>query len=180
MVLGVAAVHFVGFIGNRINGVGGINSHAALDAPSHFAAQKPCHVLLLVQVLRVLMHMGEPVDGMAGQMGRCRQQLGIFGFGCLVIGRADGVEAIHLDFVHPVYLFAVQVDIAAHPPQAFDILLFCSHELPSLPYFSLQEALPPYAAVEKAPTFSCLDHPPAEIHCSAILKKDSSNSGRPL
>ena len=114
MILGGAVVQFVGFVGNVVDGVGGVDAHAALDAAAHLLAEHAGHVLFLVQVVRVLMNVGEAVDALAGEVRNGRAQLLVLRLGRLIIGGADGVEAVHLQFVRPVDQLAVEIDVSLH------------------------------------------------------------------
>ncbi len=69
MILGGAVIQFVRFIGNIVNGVRGVDAHAALDAAADLLAEHAGHILFLVQVVRVLVNMGESVDPFPGEMG---------------------------------------------------------------------------------------------------------------
>jgi hypothetical protein len=59
----------------------------------------------------------------------------VLGVGGVVKGDADGVDGRHLHFVIPGDFFAVHVDVPAHRPQPFDVLLFGSHPVPLLSLF---------------------------------------------
>ena len=72
------------------------------------------HVLLLVQVVDVLVDVGETVDPLAGEMGDGRAQLLILRLERFVEGGADGVDAIHLEFVRPVDQPTIEIDVALH------------------------------------------------------------------
>ncbi len=123
MVLGGAVVHLVRLVGDVVDGVRSVDPHAALDAAADLLAEHARHVLFLVQVVLVLMDVGEAVDPLARQMGNGRAQILILRLGRLVIGRADGVEAIHLEFVRPVDQLAVVVKIPFHLGQTLDVIL---------------------------------------------------------
>jgi hypothetical protein len=67
------------------------------------------------------------VDPLPRQMGDRRAQILILGPGRLIIRCADGVEAIHLQFVCPVDQLAIVVNIPFHRGKTFDVILFGSH-----------------------------------------------------
>ncbi len=66
---------FVRFIRNIVNGVGAVDAHAALDAAANFLAEHAGHVLLLVQVVRVLMDVGVAVDSLSREVGDGRHRV---------------------------------------------------------------------------------------------------------
>ena len=68
MILGGAVVQLVRFVGDVVNGVRAVDAHAALDAAADLLAEHAGHVLFLVQVVLVLVDMGEAVDPLARQM----------------------------------------------------------------------------------------------------------------
>ncbi len=107
VVLGGPVVQLVRLVGDVVDGVRRVDPHAALDAAADLLAEHARHVLFLVQVVRVLMDMGEAVDPLPREVGDGRAELLILRLGRLVVGRADGVDAIHLEFVRPVDQLAV-------------------------------------------------------------------------
>ena len=91
-----------------------VDAHAALDAAPDLLAEKAGHVLLLVQVLGVLVDVGEAVDLVAGEMGRRGQEVLVLRLLRLVEGRPDNVDAVHLKFAVAVDQFAVEIDVPPH------------------------------------------------------------------
>ena len=72
------SVFFVDLVGRRIDGVEGVHPDAPLEAASRFLAEEPLHFHLFDEILRRLVKMGEPVDRMAGQIGRRRHEILVF------------------------------------------------------------------------------------------------------
>jgi hypothetical protein len=85
-----------------------------------------------VQVVGVLVDVSEAADSLSRKMGDGRAQLLVLGLGRFVLGRPDGVEAVHLPLVGAVDKFAIEVDVPPHPTQALDVFFFCSHVSRSL------------------------------------------------
>jgi hypothetical protein len=58
-----------------VDGIDGVDAHAALDAETDLTAQGPCHVLLLMEVIRVLVDVAKPVNGVTGEVRGGRAKL---------------------------------------------------------------------------------------------------------
>ena len=127
MILGGAVVLFVRLIGDVVDGVGAITSHAPLDASAGDLAEKPGHVLLLVQVFLAVVDVGEAVDGFAREVGFGGAQIGVLRVIGVIKGQANGVDRGHLDLIIPVDLVPIVIDIPLHLLQPFEVLLFRSH-----------------------------------------------------
>ena len=127
VIFGAAPVLFVGLKGNCVEGINGVDPHAALDAEAHLAAQGAGQVLLFVQVGGVLVDVAETVDGLARQVrGGGTQVLegGILG---PLEGDAHHIEGPLLGLVVTVDESPIVIEVAPQRPQSFDVLLFCSH-----------------------------------------------------
>ena len=127
MVLGSTVVLLVRFVGNVIDGVGTVYTHAALDAAAHLLAEQTGHVLLFVQVFGAMMDVSIAVDSLTGEMRDGGAQVLVLRPGCFIKSGADGIDAVHLELICAVDQLAVEVEVPLHLGQAFDILLFCSH-----------------------------------------------------
>ena len=114
MVLGGAIIRFVRLVGDVVDRVGGVDAHAALDTTADLLAEHAGHILLVVQVIGVLVNVGEAADPLSGKMGDGRAQLFVLGPQCFVEGSPDGVEAVHLPLVGAVDELAVVVDVPPH------------------------------------------------------------------
>jgi hypothetical protein len=68
MVLRSPIVGFIGFIAYIVYAIGCVDPHAALNTPTHLPTEKPCHILFFMQIVCVLMNMGEPIDLLPGQV----------------------------------------------------------------------------------------------------------------
>jgi hypothetical protein len=114
VVLGGTIVRFVGFVGDVVDRVGGVDAHAALDTTADLLAKHAGHVLLPVQVVGVLVNVGEAANPLSCEMGDGRAQLFVLGLGCFVEGSPDGLEAVHLPLVGAVDELTVEVDVPPH------------------------------------------------------------------
>jgi len=132
MIAGFTRLHLVRFKRYVIDGVGGVDAHAALDAAADLLAEHAGHVLLAMQVFGVLMDMGEPVDALPRQVGNRRHEIPIFRPFRLVVRGADGVETAHLQLIGAVDQLAVIIKVALHFGEPGDVILFASHVLISL------------------------------------------------
>ena len=127
VVLGGTVVHLVRFVGYVVDGVGGVNAHAPLDAAAHLLTEHTGHVLLLVQVVGVLMDVGKAANPLTGEMRYGGAQLLVLWLGCFIERDADGIDAVHLALICSVDNLAVEVDVSPHLSQSLDVLLFCPH-----------------------------------------------------
>ena len=93
---------------------------------AHWLAEREIADIVLVDVV-------EAVDAFAGQMGNRGHQILVFRLVGFVVGRADGVDAVHLHFVGPVDQFAVEIEVAFHLGKRIDVILFCPHGGPPCP-----------------------------------------------
>ena len=127
MVLGGAVVQLVRLIGDVVDRIGAVDPHAALDAAANLLTEHPSHILLPVQVFLVLMDVCKTVDSLAREVRNRRAELLILRLGRFIIRRADGIEAIHLQFIRPVDQLAVAVKVPFHLGQPLDVILLGSH-----------------------------------------------------
>ena len=79
MILGSTFVHLVRFVGHVVDGIGGVDTHAALDTPAHFLAEKASHLLFFDQVFYTLVDVAKTVDPLPGKLGNGGQQILMFG-----------------------------------------------------------------------------------------------------
>jgi hypothetical protein len=88
-----------------------------------------------MQILLTLMNMTESIDLLPGEMRFGCAETFVFRVGRVVESQPHGMNRGHLYLIIPGDLFAVHIDISSHPPQSFDVLLFCSHLFFSPPGF---------------------------------------------
>jgi hypothetical protein len=133
MVPGGTFVDLVRFEGHIIDGVGGIDAHAPLDAAADLLAEHAGHILLLVQVVGVLMDVGKTIDSFTSEMRDGSAQVLVLRLGGLIEGSANGIQAVHLALIGAVDQLTVKVDVPPHLGQSLDILFLCPHLIfPSL------------------------------------------------
>ncbi len=89
--------------------------------------EHPGHVLLFMQIFFAMVDMAEAVDPFPRQVRGGRAKVLVFGVGGIIKGKADGVDRGHLLRIIPVDLLAVNINIPAHLPQPFYVLLFGPH-----------------------------------------------------
>jgi len=127
VVVRLARLHLVRFKRYVVDGVGAVDAHAPLDAAADFLAEHAGHVLLAVQVGRVLVNVREAVDLLPGEVRRGRHQHFVLRLGRLIIRCAHHVDAVALQLVGPVDQLPVIVDVAFHFRQGVDKILLGSH-----------------------------------------------------
>ena len=127
VVVRLARFNLVRLKRNIVHGVGAVDAHAPLNAAADFLAEHAGHVLLAVQVGRVLVNVREAVDLLPGEVGRGGKQIRVLRLGRFVIGGPDDIEAIHLQFIVAIDQLAVKINVPLHFGKAFNIILLCSH-----------------------------------------------------
>ncbi len=127
VVIGLARPDLVRLVRNIVDGVGAVDAHTPLNAAADFLAEHAGHVLLAVQIGRVLVNVREAVDLLSGEVRRGRHQRFVLRLGGLVIGRAHDVDAVALQLVGAVDQLPVIIDVAFHLRQGVDKILLGSH-----------------------------------------------------
>ena len=123
------AVLLVNFVRGAVHGVDGVHPHAALETCRSDLTQQALHLDLVDQVLGGLVDVGEPVDGLSGEMGGGGHQRLIIGTLGQIIGHPNGVDRGAEDgIVHGVFHpLAEHVDPQIHGPQALNVFFSGHH-----------------------------------------------------
>ena len=127
MVMGTAGL--IDFISRGINRIHSIHANTALEASSRLLAEQTLHLDLLNQVVGGLMHMGETVDLLAGEV-RCRShEVFILRVLCKLIGCGKGVQrGADYRIVYRVFnLLAEHPEVQIQLTQGFNVLVLRHH-----------------------------------------------------
>src|SRR5271157_3602145 len=127
VILSAAVVLLIRLKTCRVNRVDRICSHATLNAHSAGTAQGACHVLFVMQILRILMNMAKTINGFSGEMRFGGAKLPEFGDMRSIESKPHNIQGGKLFLVIPVNLTAVKVKIPFHLPKTFNVLILGSH-----------------------------------------------------
>ena len=127
MILGAACL--VDFVGGRINSVHCVHAYTALETCCRLLAQHTLHLNLLDQVVGGLMHVGEAVYLLAGDVGGSDHQICVLRILCCLVGCCEGVQgrADYRIVYRILYLLAEHPQIEVQLAQGLNILFFGHH-----------------------------------------------------
>ena len=129
VVLGAACL--VDLVGGGENSVHSVHAYAALEACCGLLAEQTLHLDLLDQVIGRLMHVGEAVDLLAGDVGGSGHQIFILRILSQLIGSGKGVQRRTDNRVinRVLDLFAEHVKVQMQLAKRLNILLFGHHSV---------------------------------------------------
>ena len=129
VVLGAASL--VNLVGGGEYSVHSVHAYAALEACCGLLAEQTLHLDLLDEVIGGLMHVGESVDLLAGDVGSSGHQIFVLRVLCQLVGSGEGVErrADNRVVNRVLDLLAEHVKVQMQLAKRLNILLFGHHSV---------------------------------------------------
>ena len=128
VVLGAASL--VDLVGGGEYSVHSVHAYAALEAGCSLLTEQTLHLNLLDQVVGGLMHVGEAVDLLAGDVGGSSHQILILRVLSQLVGSGEGVQGRTDNRVvnRILYLLAEHIQIEVQLAQGLNVLVFGHHK----------------------------------------------------
>ena len=128
MVLGAASL--VDLVGGGEYSVHSVHAYAALEAGCSLLTEQTLHLNLLDQVVSGLMHVGEAVDLLAGDVGGSSHQILILRVLSQLVGSGEGVQGRTDNRVvnRILYLLAEHIQVEVQLAQGLNVLVFGHHK----------------------------------------------------
>ena len=129
MVLGAASL--VDLVGGGEYSVHSVHAYAALEACCGLLAEQTLHLDLLDEVVGGLMHVGESVDLLAGDVGSSGHQIFVLRVLSQLVGSGEGVErrADNRVVNRVLDLLAEHIKVQMQLAKRLNILLFGHHSV---------------------------------------------------
>ena len=128
VVLGAASL--VDLVGGGEYSVHSVHAYAALEAGCSLLTEQTLHLNLLDQVVGRLMHVGEAVDLLAGDVGGSSHQILILRVLSQLVGSGEGVQGRTDNRVvnRILYLLAEHIQVEVQLAQGLNVLVFGHHK----------------------------------------------------